>query len=147
MKKVLIMNGPNLNHLGKREPHIYGDLTLRELEEQLIEYGRNIELSVACYQSNIEGELIDMLYAAVDEGVDGIIFNPGGYTHTSVALRDAIASIEIPVTEVHISNVFAREEFRHTSLTGAVSIGQIVGLGTNGYFLGLLNYKNIFDKR
>ncbi|MBM6617324.1 type II 3-dehydroquinate dehydratase [Bacillus suaedaesalsae] len=137
MKRILLLNGPNLNRLGLREPHIYGSVTLNELELQLktIASSKNIEL--VCYQSNHEGGLIDQIHEA-EVKADGIIINPGAFTHYSYAIRDAIASIAKPVIEVHISNVHAREEFRHTSVIAPVTVGQIVGLGLYGYELALL---------
>jgi len=131
--RFVCLNGPNLNRLGKREPTIYGSKTLLDIEFKLTnlatEYGAEIE----CKQSNYEGQLIDWIYEAEDSGVNGIIFNPGAYTHTSVAIRDAIAGVEVPVVEVHISNVHKREEFRHHSFLAPVCVGQITGLGTFGY--------------
>ena len=133
--KILILNGPNLNLLGKREPEIYGNLTFEEwLEAMKKNVQQGVEL--AYFQSNVEGELINKLHE-VGFTYDGIIFNPGGYTHTSVALGDAVASIKTPVIEVHISNVFAREEFRHTSFIAKHAKGSIVGLGIDGYRLAL----------
>ncbi|WP_026583341.1 type II 3-dehydroquinate dehydratase [Bacillus sp. J33] len=135
MGKILLLNGPNLNLLGKREPGVYGTDTLKSLEENLIELGRSNEMEVCCFQSNHEGELIDRLHLANEDGIQGIIFNPGAFTHYSYAIRDAIAGIQVPVIEVHISNVHAREEFRHTSVIAPVARGQIVGLGLKGYEL------------
>lgn len=134
---ILCLNGPNLNRLGKREPAIYGSVTLEDVQQSLITHGEISNAQVECKQSNHEGELIDWLHLAEDAEVDGIIFNPGAYTHTSYALRDAIASISIPVIEVHISNIHSRESFRHQSVLAAVCVGQICGLGTFGYTLAL----------
>lgn len=131
----LILNGPNLNLLGLREPETYGRTTLVELEATLIKAFPDITL--AFFQSNHEGALIDRLHQAQHDGMDGVIFNPGAYTHTSIALRDAIAGISVPVVEVHLSNVHARERFRHHSLIAPVCVGQICGLGTKGYHLAL----------
>jgi 3-dehydroquinate dehydratase-2 len=136
MKRILLLNGPNLNRLGLREPHIYGTVTLNELEGQLKSLAKNHQLDLDCFQSNHEGELIDEIHKA-ETSVDGIIFNPGAFTHYSYAIRDAIASITKPVIEVHISNIHAREEFRHTSVLAPVTVGQIVGLGLFGYQLAL----------
>ncbi len=134
--KVLVLHGPNLNLLGTREPEIYGKLTLAEIDERLEEIGRELDVEVRAVQSNHEGVLIDALQEA-RTWADGVVFNPGGYTHTSVALRDTISAIGIPVIEVHVSNVYAREEFRHASLLSAVCKGKIVGLGWRSYEMGL----------
>jgi len=136
MKDVLVLHGPNLNLLGTREPEIYGSLSLEEIDRRLIDLGQELGLTVRCQQSNHEGVLIDTLQAA-RKWAAGVVFNPGGYTHTSVALRDAVSAISIPVIEVHLSNVYAREDFRHVSLISPVCIGKIVGLGWNSYALGL----------
>ena len=132
MKRILILNGPNLNLLGTREPGIYGSVTLESLEGQWIAYGKDHGVEVTCLQSNIEGELVDALQAHGFDA-DAILFNPGGYTHTSVALRDAVAAIASPVYEVHISHPEAREEFRKTSLLREVCAGSVSGLGVAGY--------------
>ncbi|WP_079509710.1 type II 3-dehydroquinate dehydratase [Mesobacillus jeotgali] len=141
MKKILLLNGPNLNRLGKREPGIYGVTTLKELEEQMVRLGAENKIEVICFQSNHEGALIDKLHEAEDTGVDGVIFNPGAFTHYSYAIRDAIAGITLPVIEVHISNVYEREEFRHKSVIAPVAKGQIAGLGLLGYELALEVFK------
>jgi 3-dehydroquinate dehydratase-2 len=134
--KVLVLHGPNLNLLGAREPETYGNMTLDEINKKIMEQGKQSGVEVMCKQSNHEGVLIDALQEA-REWADGVIFNPGGYTHTSVALRDAVAAIDIPVVEVHLSNVYAREEFRHRSLLSAVCVGKIAGFGWRSYLLGL----------
>lgn len=134
--KVLVLHGPNLNLLGEREPAVYGRDTLNEIDQRLVELGRQLGMEVRTLQSNHEGALIDALQDA-RMWAQGVVFNPGGYTHTSVALRDAISAIGIPVIEVHLSNVYAREEFRHTSLISAVCKGKIVGFGWRSYELGL----------
>ncbi|MCM3002437.1 type II 3-dehydroquinate dehydratase [Priestia koreensis] len=137
MKRLLVINGPNLNRLGVREPGIYGGETLATLESGLQLVAEREGIKLETFQSNHEGAIIDQLHAA-DTDYDGVIINPGAFTHYSYAIRDAIAGISTPVLEVHISNVHAREEFRHHSVTAPVSIGQIVGLGFYGYELGLL---------
>ncbi|PAQ16308.1 type II 3-dehydroquinate dehydratase [Bacillaceae bacterium SAOS 7] len=137
MKNILLLNGPNLNRLGKREPDIYGAVTLEELESHLTSKAKEAGVTLSAFQSNHEGELIDRLHLAADEEMDGIIFNPGAFTHYSYALRDAVASISIPTIEVHISNIHARESFRHQSVIAPVASGQIAGLGLIGYELAL----------
>ena len=134
--KILILHGPNLNLLGTREPGVYGNLTLDEINTRLTELGTSFDVEVTCRQSNHEGNLIDALHDA-RKWAGGVVFNPGGYTHTSVALRDAVAAIGIPVVEVHMSNVYAREEFRHKSLVSAVCRGKVIGFGWQSYALGL----------
>ncbi len=134
--KVLILHGPNLNLLGTREPEVYGSMTLDGINTKLIALGKELGVEIRCLQSNHEGALIDALHDA-RTWADGVVFNPGGYTHTSVALRDAISAIQIPVVEVHLSNVYAREDFRHKSLISAVCKGKITGLGWHSYMLGL----------
>lgn len=134
--KILILHGPNLNLLGTREPEVYGSMTLDDINAKLTALGRELGADVTCLQSNHEGALIDALHDA-RKWADGVVFNPGGYTHTSVALRDAISAIQIPVIEVHLSNVYAREEFRHASMISAVCKGKIAGLGWKSYALAL----------
>ena len=136
MKAILILHGPNLNLLGTREPEVYGNWTLDDINEALISSGADMGVQVRCFQSNREGELIDALHDA-RAWAGGVVFNPGAFTHTSVALRDAISAIEIPVVEVHLSNVYAREEFRHKSLLAPVCLGKITGFGWRSYMLGL----------
>jgi 3-dehydroquinate dehydratase II len=134
--KILILHGPNLNLLGTREPAIYGALTLVDINARLVELANQHHVELVCMQSNHEGDLIDALQDA-RTWADGVVFNPGGYTHTSIALRDAISGIGIPVVEVHLSNVYAREEFRHVSMISAVCSGKVVGFGWRSYLLGL----------
>ena len=134
--KILVLHCPNLNLLGTREPDVYGSLTLDDINNKIIELGNELGAQITCLQSNHEGALIDALHDA-RSWANGVLFNPGGYTHTSVALRDAVSAIQIPVIEVHLSNVYAREEFRHVSLISAVCRGKIAGLGWRSYLLGL----------
>jgi 3-dehydroquinate dehydratase-2 len=134
--KLLIINGPNLNMLGIREPEKYGSTTLEELEKELHTYSFELGVNIETFQSNSEGEIIDKIQLSLNN-FDGILINPGGYTHTSVAIRDAISAVNLPCIEVHMTNIYAREEFRHKSLISPVCIGQITGLGENGYKLGL----------
>lgn len=134
--KILVLHGPNLNLLGTREPEVYGSMTLTDIDEKMKELGKSLMVEVKSMQSNHEGVLIDALHDA-RTWADGVVFNPGGYTHTSIALRDAIVAIQIPVVEVHISNVYAREEFRHISMISAVCRGKISGFGWRSYLLGL----------
>ena len=136
MTAILILHGPNLNLLGRREPAIYGSLSLAEIDQKLVILSRELELEIRSLQSNHEGALIDAIHEARGWAA-GIIFNPGGYTHTSVALRDAIAAISLPVVEVHLSNIYAREEFRKHSLIAPVCLGTIAGFGWYSYALAL----------
>jgi 3-dehydroquinate dehydratase-2 len=136
MKSILILHGPNLNLLGTREPDVYGSLTMADINKRIMAAGESSGVEVRTYHSNSEGGLIDALHEA-REWADGVVFNPGAYTHTSIALRDAISAIGIPVVEVHLSNVYAREEFRHKSLLAPVCVGKITGFGWRSYLLGL----------
>jgi 3-dehydroquinate dehydratase-2 len=144
MKAVLVLNGPNLNLLGRREPQVYGRISLDEINEKLVKAGIELGIEVRAFQSNHEGALIDALQEA-SVWAAGIIFNPGGYTHTSIALRDAIASISPPVIEVHISNVYGREEFRYHSMISGVCRGKIVGFGWRSYWLALQAIKVMIE--
>lgn len=135
--KILVMNGPNINFLGIREKGIYGEENYDSLCERIRRKAEELEVEVAIFQSNSEGALIDRIQEAYGDGTDAIIINPGAYTHYSYALRDALASVQIPKIEVHISNIHQREEFRHTSVTAPVCNGQIVGLGFTGYELAM----------
>lgn len=136
-KHLLLLNGPNLNLLGTREPHIYGATTLADVEQAAREQAAAAGAQLAAFQSNHEGALIDRIHAARAEGVDYIVINPGGLTHTSVALRDALAGVAIPFVEVHISNIYQREAFRHHSYLSAIATGTICGLGIAGYRLAI----------
>jgi 3-dehydroquinate dehydratase II len=133
---VLVLHGPNLNLLGSREPEVYGHLTLADINRDLGVLGEAWEAELVARQSNHEGQLIDWVHEAREKH-QGIVINPGGYTHTSVALRDAIAGVALPTVEVHLSNVYKREAFRHTSLIAPVCVGSIAGFGPNSYALGL----------
>ena len=137
MQKILTLHGPNLNLLGTREPGHYGSDTLDAINQRLIEQATEAGASLVCFQSNAEFELIERIHKARDENIDFIIINPAAYTHTSVALRDALLGIGIPFIEIHLSNVHAREEFRHRSYLSDVAAGVIVGLGAKGYELAL----------
>jgi 3-dehydroquinate dehydratase-2 len=132
-KKLLLLNGPNLNLLGTREPAVYGAGTLADIESAAAAQAAAAGATLSCFQSNHEGALIDRIHAARLESVDAIVINPGGLTHTSVALRDALAGVAIPFVEVHISNIYQREDFRHHSFLSAIALGTICGLGADGY--------------
>lgn len=136
MKKILVVNGPNLNMLGKREPGVYGNETLADIETKVTEKAKKLGVEVEFFQSNHEGAIIDRIHEAFGK-IDGIIINPGAFTHYSYAVRDAIKAVNIATIEVHISNVHAREEFRAKSVTAPVCVGQISGLGSLGYLLAL----------
>ena len=137
MPKIVVLNGPNLNLLGQREPAVYGAATLADVEALCRAAGAQLGFEVECLQSNHEGVLIDRVHAAKGDGTDFIVINPGGFTHTSVALRDAFAAVAIPFVEVHLSNVHRREPFRHHSYFSDLAEGVIVGLGAQGYSLAL----------
>ncbi|MEW5873561.1 MAG: type II 3-dehydroquinate dehydratase [Candidatus Zixiibacteriota bacterium] len=133
---IVVINGPNLDRLGKREPEVYGRDTLEDINARIAAHAKSAGLDVEFFQSNHEGDLIDCIHDAADSAL-GIILNPGGLTHTSVALRDAVSSVSIPVIEVHISNIFAREPFRHQSMVSGACRGVISGLGATGYILAV----------
>jgi 3-dehydroquinate dehydratase-2 len=137
MKKILVLHGPNLNLLGTREPLVYGSLSLSQINQDLIKHATHAGMGIECYQSNSEAELIQAIHQASTAKIDYIIFNPAAFTHTSVALRDALCAVAIPFIEVHISNIYARETFRHHSYFSDIAQGIISGLGTQGYLLAL----------
>lgn len=137
MKKILILNGPNLNMLGIREPGVYGAVSLREVEKKLLQAAKGMSMELQLFQSNHEGELIDQIHQAYGNR-DGIVINPGAFTHYSYAIRDALSAVNLPTVEVHISNIHKRESFRHVSVIAPVAIGQISGFGIDSYELGLI---------
>ncbi|BCH54071.1 type II 3-dehydroquinate dehydratase [Agrobacterium vitis] len=141
-RTIFVLNGPNLNALGKREPGIYGGKTLADIEADCIRFGEQLGILVDCRQSNHEGDLVDWLHEAGDKAV-GVALNAGAYTHTSIALHDAMRAIAVPVVEVHISNVHAREEFRHTSMIAPAAKGVICGFGPHSYLLALQALDNL----
>ncbi|MCY8267774.1 type II 3-dehydroquinate dehydratase [Bacillus haynesii] len=145
MPHILILNGPNLNRLGKREPDVYGTDTLTDLEQKLFQFAEGIQTELTFFQSNHEGDLIDALHEA-EEQYDGIVLNPGAFSHYSYAIRDAVAAISIPVIEIHLSNPHAREEFRHRSVIAPVARDQITGLGFEGYKLAICYFMNTNNK-
>jgi 3-dehydroquinate dehydratase-2 len=136
-RRILVLHGPNLNLLGAREPQHYGNVTLSTINRRLAELGRAAGAAVECFQSNSEGELVDRIQRLVSDPVDFVIVNPAAFTHTSVAIRDAFAAVAVPFIEVHLSNVFAREPFRHHSYFSDIAVGVICGLGARGYELAL----------
>lgn len=135
--KILVINGPNLNLLGTREPEVYGSLTLDDINRELCNYANELDIEIEFYQSNIEGEIVDKIQWAKGNCA-GIVINPAAYTHTSVAIRDAISAVSLPAVEIHISNIHNREDFRKNSFIAPVCIGQISGFGLDSYKLGLL---------
>ncbi len=135
-QKILVIHGPNLNMLGKREPEIYGRTSLKQIDAEMASLGRQWGLTVSSFQSNHEGALIDTIQDNAGS-IDGLIINPGAYTHTSIAIRDALLVLQVPIVEVHLSNIYKREAFRHTSVVADIATAQITGLGVNGYYLAL----------
>jgi 3-dehydroquinate dehydratase-2 len=136
-RPVLVLHGPNLNLLGRREPTVYGRVTLAQVNRAIERHAASRGTSAVCRQSNHEGQIVDWIQAAAGEGFGAIVFNPGAFTHYSIALRDAIGAVDLPVVEVHLSNIHAREEFRCHSVTAAVAVGQIAGFGPTSYVLGV----------
>ena len=136
LKKILVIHGPNLNMLGQREPEIYGDQSLDEINAQLLKLGEKLGMEIETYQSNHEGEIVDRIQLAVGS-CDGILINPAAYTHTSIAIRDALSLMDIPVIEIHLSNIYKREPFRHKSLIADIAAARISGFGAQGYLLAL----------
>ena len=145
MNKIIILNGPNLNLLGEREKNQYGDFTLKDVEKDCNNYAKQNNIKLTFFQSNIEGELINQIQNS-REDQDGLIINAGGYTHTSVAIHDALKILKIPIIELHISNIYNREEFRHKSLISKVAKGVICGLGEIGYILSLQAMNKFLEK-
>ncbi len=139
---IFVLNGPNLNMLGKREPGIYGGKTLKDIENDCTKAGEELGFAVECHQSNHEGALVDLMHEAGERAI-GVVINPGAYGHTSIALHDAIRAISVPVVEVHISNIHAREEFRHKSMIAPAAKGMICGFGPYGYIMALNALKTI----
>lgn len=135
--KILVIHGPNLDLLGKREPEVYGKTTLGEIDKQLKQMAGEYKVQLEIFQSNHEGDIVDSIGKSKEKGIDSIIINPAAYTHTSVAVRDAISACGVPAIEVHLSNIYSREEFRHTSLVAPVALGQISGFGAESYYLAL----------
>lgn len=133
MTKILVLNGPNLQLLGTRKREVYGSVTLDEIRQNLYDVAGELHVELDFLQSNHEGDLVDRIGKAKKEGFEGIVINPAAYTHTSIAIRDALEGVDLPAVEIHLSNIHAREEFRHTSMTAPVCIAQIAGLGPDGY--------------
>tara|TARA_B100001057_G_scaffold131356_1_gene130581 strand:+ start:7389 stop:7826 length:438 start_codon:yes stop_codon:yes gene_type:complete len=145
MNKIIILNGPNLNLLGEREKNQYGSFTLKDVEKSCKDYANQNNIKLSLFQSNIEGELVDKIQSSRDKQ-DGLILNAGGYTHTSVAIHDALKILKIPIIELHISNIYNREEFRHKSLVSKLAKGVICGFGANGYIMSLQAMSKFLDK-
>ena len=145
MKKIIILNGPNLNLLGEREKSQYGTFTLKDIENKCEEFGKKNDIKISFFQSNIEGELVEKIQNARNSQ-EGLIINAGGYTHTSVAIHDALKILKMPIIELHITNIYNREEFRHKSLISKLATGVLCGFGTDGYIMALQAMKNYFKK-
>ena len=144
-KQVLLIHGPNLNMLGKREPEIYGSTTLEDINKEMVNLGKEKGLTIHPFQSNHEGAMIDRIQACF-EVCHGIIINPGAYTHTSIGIRDALLSVNLPVVEIHLSNIYKREPFRHVSMVADIAVGQISGFGVYGYTLAINAMADILNK-
>ena len=144
--KILVIQGPNLNILGHRDPRIYGPMTLDQIHNNMKEFAKQNKIEIDFFQSNFEGEIIDKIQEAIGGEYQGIIMNPGAYAHTSIAIADAVASCGVPVVEVHLSNILAREDFRKTSYSAAVSAGVITGFGAFGYHLALISILQIINE-
>ena len=137
MKKIIVLHGVNLNTFGKRDPKHYGTVTLKEINEQLSELGSQLGVAVECYQTNHEGQMVEKIHQVFEEKIDAVVINAGAWTHYSYAIRDALAILEAPIVEVHMSHIHTREEFRHYSAIASVAKGQIAGFGVNSYLIGL----------
>jgi len=136
-KKIQIINGPNLNMLGKREPHLYGSLSLEDINGKLVKTAGPLGIELSFFQSNHEGMIIDKIHDVFDENIDGVIINPAALTHTSIALRDALLLLSCPIVEIHLSNIYKREDFRHRSMIADIAAGQVSGFGYYGYIMAL----------
>ena len=145
MSKIIILNGPNLNRLGEREKNQYGSQTLKDIEKQCMDYAIKKKIDLSLFQSNIEGEIVEKIQESRNNQM-GLIINAGGYTHTSVAIHDALKVLKIPIIELHISNIYNREEFRHKSLIGKIAKGVICGFGANGYIMSLNAINKFLEK-
>ena len=145
MNKIIIVNGPNLNLLGERERNQYGNFTLKDVEKECNEFANNNDIKLSLYQSNIEGEIVDQIQNS-RTNQDGLIINAGGYTHTSVAIHDALKILKIPIIELHISNIYNREDFRHKSLISKIAKGVICGFGSDGYIMSLKAMNKFLEK-
>jgi len=146
MKHIIVIHGPNLDLLGERQPEIYGTQTLDELNREIISYGKSLDCEVSCFQSNSESEIIDRLHTFRNDAA-GIIINPAGFCHTSVAILDALLAVTVPVVEVHLSNLYKREDFRRTSLTARGALGIISGLGKYGYLLAVKYISDLYQEK
>ena len=146
MKKIQVINGPNLNMLGKREPEIYGSVTLDQINQHLRTKSKELGIEIEFFQSNHEGEIVDKIHDLFNHQIQGVIINPGAFTHTSVALRDALLLLSCPIVEIHLSNIYKRESFRHTSMLADIATGQISGFGHFGYEMALTAVANMINE-